>query len=134
MQLEKITDSNFVDVTEKWFNDHQDGLVILKFEATWCGPCTMMTSMLEGLPEDYFPEDVKLYSIDIDEANDLAKLFKITAIPTLVFLNKTQFTSLLESDLSDVTNKNITCTQGAMSPMDIKSMINELKGDKKNDE
>ena len=57
---------------------------IVDFSATWCGPCQMLAPVLSKVSDNY-TEDIKFYTIDIDENNDLASSFAITGVPTLIF-------------------------------------------------
>lgn len=52
---------------------------ILKFQATWCGPCKMLSKVMEG--EDF---GMPVEEVDIDEQNDLAIKYGIRGVPTLV--------------------------------------------------
>jgi len=54
---------------------------ILKFEASWCVPCQMISKNLEG--EDL---GVELVKIDIDENHELAEQYNIRGVPTLVYI------------------------------------------------
>jgi thioredoxin 1 len=58
---------------------------ILKFSATWCQPCKMLTKQLEG--EDF---GVPLQEVDIDANESLAKEFGIRGVPTLVLVRDGQ--------------------------------------------
>lgn len=60
------------------------GLVCLKFEADWCGPCKKLTPTVEKLSEEF--TDVAFFGINIDNARELAKEYEVRSIPTLVFL------------------------------------------------
>lgn len=64
------------------------GIVIVDFYATWCGPCKMLAPELEDLVNEN-PE-IKEISVDVDKFNDLAAEFNIRAVPTLVFYNNGQ--------------------------------------------
>lgn len=55
---------------------------ILKFEASWCGPCKSMTKLMEGMQ---IPIPVE--RIDVDENMELAKTFGIRGVPTLVLVD-----------------------------------------------
>ena len=63
----------------------KEGLVLVDFYATWCGPCKMMTPVLEELAEE-LKDDVTIAKIDVDEESDLASEYRISSIPTLVLL------------------------------------------------
>lgn len=52
---------------------------ILKFQATWCGPCKMLSNIMEGV--DF---GIPVRAIDIDENMELAKQYGIRGVPTLV--------------------------------------------------
>lgn len=55
---------------------------VLKFYATWCGPCKAMTMILKGM--DNLPE---IEEIDIDQNNDITAQYGIRSVPTLVKLD-----------------------------------------------
>lgn len=55
---------------------------IIKFEADWCGPCKMLTGVLDKMPD--LPE---IEVVNVDNDPDTTKLMNIRGIPTLVFVN-----------------------------------------------
>lgn len=57
---------------------------LLKFQATWCGPCKMLSNIMEG--EDF---GVPVRAIDIDEHNDLAIKYGVRGVPTLILVDET---------------------------------------------
>jgi thioredoxin 1 len=59
--------------------------IIIDFYATWCGPCKMLHPELLALQNNY-KEKVIFYRIDVDKEKELAQLFGITSMPTLVFM------------------------------------------------
>lgn len=72
-------------VNEKDFeNEVKDGLVLVDFFATWCGPCRMMAGVLDDAEKDL--EGVKIVKVDVDESERLARKFGVMSIPTLVLL------------------------------------------------
>jgi thioredoxin len=60
---------------------------IIDFYADWCGPCRMVAPVLEELQKDY---DGKLvvYKVNTEQAPDLAGMFGISSIPTILFIPK----------------------------------------------
>ena len=64
----------------------KEGDVLVDFFATWCGPCKMLSPVLEQLDQEGFP--VQIVKVDTDEALDLAMEFQVQAIPTLVFISE----------------------------------------------
>ncbi|MDD4815610.1 MAG: thioredoxin [Clostridia bacterium] len=61
--------------------------VLVDFFATWCGPCRMLTPILEQIAEEK-KNEVDIFKIDVDECEDLSREFGIMSIPTImVFKN-----------------------------------------------
>ena len=83
----ELRDENFKDLIK-------DGVVLVDFYATWCGPCKMQGEILKKLEED-----VKIVKIDVDEHTELAKEFGVMSIPTLILFKD-----------GEVVNKNIGFT------------------------
>jgi len=63
-------------------------LTILKFTAVWCPPCQFLKPILDKILKDY-PE-VELDTIDIDEDQDTTSAYRITSVPTMVFMKDGQ--------------------------------------------
>ncbi len=55
--------------------------VIVDFFATWCGPCKMFAPVLEQVAQD---TTAKIYKVDIDESEDLARSYGIMVVPTMI--------------------------------------------------
>ncbi|CAM2925720.1 thioredoxin [Streptococcus pluranimalium] len=73
-------------VTDKTFEQETaEGLVLVDFWATWCGPCLMQAPILEQLSEEFDDEELKIVKIDVDENPNTAQSFGIMSIPTLLF-------------------------------------------------
>ncbi|MGT2847070.1 thioredoxin [Streptococcus massiliensis] len=73
-----VTDANFVEETK-------DGLVLIDFWATWCGPCRMQAPILEQLAGELSEDELKIVKMDVDENPNTAREFGIMSIPTLMF-------------------------------------------------
>jgi thioredoxin len=61
------------------------GLVLVEFYATWCGSCKAMAPALESIARE-LSEVYRIFKVDVDKADRLVKLLKITRIPTLVVI------------------------------------------------
>ena len=67
---------------EKEFNElTKEGLVLVDFYADWCGPCQMLTPVLEELSKKN--ENLKIVKINVDEHQQLAVQNKVLSIPAI---------------------------------------------------
>jgi thioredoxin 1 len=82
--------------------------VFVDFWAEWCGPCRMVSPVVEELAHDYVGK-VKFVKVNVDEANELATKYNVFSIPTLILFNKGEI---------------ISQQVGAASKESYKSMIN----------
>ena len=60
---------------------------IIDFYADWCGPCKMVAPILEDLSKDYEGK-VDIYKVDTESEQELASLFGIKSIPSILFIPK----------------------------------------------
>jgi len=56
---------------------------LVDFHATWCGPCKMMSPVLDQLKKAY-GDKIRILKIDVDKNPDLADRFKVRCVPTLI--------------------------------------------------
>lgn len=81
MKIIHADDNNFSNITS-------NGTVLVDFYADWCGPCKMLSPILEDLANDR--NDVKIIKVNVDDARDTAKSFGVMSIPTIVLLKNGQ--------------------------------------------
>ncbi len=60
-----------------------DKLVLVDFYADWCGPCKMMSPIIDKIAEEN-SEDVKVCKLNVDEAQNIAIEYNVMSIPTLI--------------------------------------------------
>ena len=72
-----ITSENFEEEVIK-----SDKTVLLDFWAPWCGPCKMLSPVVDKVAEEN--EDIKVGKVNVDDNEDLAMKFKTMSIPTLI--------------------------------------------------
>ena len=75
MEVKEIKEEEFKEVTKA-------GKVLVDCYATWCGPCKMLSPIVDEVAKEM--EDVKFYKLDIDEADEVAEEYEIMSIPTLL--------------------------------------------------
>jgi thioredoxin 1 len=77
---------NVIELTDATFDEVVHGSnepVLVDFWAPWCGPCKMMSPIMEEIAEEY-AEKSKVCKLNTDDARDSAMEFGISAIPTII--------------------------------------------------
>lgn len=76
--------ANIINVNEfKNKVDNKDGVVVVDFFATWCGPCKMLSPVYDSV-ETEMGENAEFYKVDIDQSMELAERFVVTTVPTVI--------------------------------------------------
>lgn len=79
MAVIKLTGTTF---KEEVMNS--DKPVLIDFWATWCGPCRMLSPIVDEIAEE--TDSVKVCKVNVDEEAQLASMFGIEVIPTLIVI------------------------------------------------
>lgn len=106
MAVVTLTKHNFETEVVK-----SNGIVLVDFWATWCGPCKMFAPVIEEIAEENHA-DVKVGKVDVDQEPDLAGQFKVMSIPTLVIFKD---------------GKVAATSVGVKSKKDVLAMVDKLK-------
>ena len=83
MEILKVTSENFEEEVLK-----SDKTVLIDFYADWCGPCKMLSPIIESVANEN--EDIKVVKINVDNAQDLAIEYQVMSIPTIVVIKDGQ--------------------------------------------
>lgn len=65
-------------------NEIQAPKVLVDFFATWCGPCSSLSPIVEEIAAEN--PDLKVIKIDVDQAHEIAAKFDVYSIPTLLYI------------------------------------------------
>ena len=127
----KILNSNEFD------NAIASGIVLVDFYADWCGPCKMLSPVIEGLAEKM--EQVNFYKLNVDASSDIAGRYGVQAIPNLIIFKDgkavDQITGFVpENEIIDefhprkVRNENLEVTDWGfqIDPIGLRVAINEV--------
>lgn len=101
----ELTQNNFDELVT-----NKNGIALVDFWASWCGPCQMQAPVIEELAEEL--DDVTVGKVNVDEQPELAMQFDISSIPTLLLFK----------------NGECVSTQvGYQSKRDLITLINNFK-------
>ncbi len=62
-----------------------EGKVIVDFYADWCGPCKMMSPVIDKIAEEV--ENIKVCKLNVDDAQDIAEEYEVMSIPTIMIFS-----------------------------------------------
>lgn len=64
-------------------------ITVIDFFAEWCGPCKMLTPIIDQLIEEYKDNEfIEIKKVDVDKDNDIANQYNVRNIPNIVFINE----------------------------------------------
>lgn len=103
----KVTDLDKNPDEWKYLGDKP---ALIDFYADWCGPCRMLSPILDELAEEY-KDEIYVYKVDTEHDKELASAFNIKGIPTIIFAPA---------------NNKPQKVQGALPKSELKRLINEI--------
>lgn len=98
-----------INVNSKNFENevlNSEKMVIVDFYTNWCGPCKMMSPIIEKIAMKN-PDKIKVCKINVDESQELAQKYKILSIPTLIFFKQGEIINTIVglTDEEDILSK-----------------------------
>ncbi len=106
MSVLKLTNENFEAEAVK-----SDKPVFIDFYADWCGPCKMVSPIVDEIAEER--EDIKICKVNVDDAPEIAAMFGVQSIPALVVMKE---------------GKIAASTVGAMPKTELTAFIDKAVG------
>ena len=102
-----------LEFTAENFNNlviESDKVVLVDFWAEWCGPCKMLTPVIDELANDYSSDNVSIGKVNVDENQDIARNYGIRSIPGLLFFKNGEVEEQLvgavpKQQITDILNK-----------------------------
>ncbi len=99
--VKEIKDTEYNKVIEK-------GKVVIDCFAPWCGPCKMISPVIDSLSEEL--KDTSFYKINVDDADIITRDYQIMSIPTILIFEDGKLKEKVigfrsKSELKDIINK-----------------------------
>ena len=79
MEIIKVNGQNFEEEVIK-----SEKPVLIDFYADWCGPCKMLSPIIDEIAEEN--SEIKVVKVNVDDSQDLAMKYQVMSIPTLVVI------------------------------------------------
>lgn len=77
MDVIKIEEKDFFEKVLK-----SEKKVLVDFYADWCGPCRMLSPVIEEVAKEF--DDTQFYKINVDNAEEIARKYGVMSIPTII--------------------------------------------------
>lgn len=74
----------YVETVEEFDSTISKGKTLVDFYAIWCGPCNMLTPVLEEMDEQGDFKDIKVVKVNVDDLMEIAERYSVYSIPTLI--------------------------------------------------
>ena len=105
----KVLELNVNDFDQEVMSS--DRLVVVDFWAQWCGPCKILSPIMDNLSET-FEGKVKIAKVNVDEQPELTTKFKIMSLPTILFFKDREIIEKIagmrnEADLQKTIEKHL---------------------------
>lgn len=102
--------SNIPEVAQNFDEFVKDGVAVVDFWASWCGPCRMLAPILDEVAEKL--SEVKFGKVNVDNAPELAKQYKIMSIPNVCIFKNGELVDRViglcdEEELTDTIKKHL---------------------------
>ena len=77
-----------IEITEKEFKEKikSEGKVLIDCYAPWCGPCKLLSPIVDELASER--KDCEFYKLNVDDAEEISREYGIMSIPTLLLFDK----------------------------------------------
>ena len=69
--------------------EENQGVVVVDFFATWCGPCKMLAPVFEALGEE-MDGKARFLKLDVDQSLEIAQQFSVSTVPTMIIFKDGQ--------------------------------------------
>ena len=99
-----------IEIKEQEFKEKikDEGKVIIDCYAPWCGPCKLLSPIMDELAEEL--QEIKFYKLNVDEAEDISREYGIMSIPTILIFENNKLKEKTvgfksKEELIDIINK-----------------------------
>ena len=103
---------NVIEINQNEFDEkvsNSDKKVLIDVYANWCGPCKMLSPIIDELANEI--DNINFYKLDIDESEDIARRYGIMSIPTLLIFDNGELKEKIvgfknKEELKEILNKD----------------------------